>query len=80
MYSKDCECSISSLKILYEHFYTPQSGVLDTFIQLKGEKRERRKRTIERHFGLMFSFLAKYFQYLKREKKELFLEFPHYLF
>ena len=35
------------LKILYEHFYTHQSSVLDTFIQVKKRERERERKEKE---------------------------------
>ena len=47
---KNCKGSISTIikKILNEHFYMSQSGVLDTFTQVKEEeKRERRKKEKE---------------------------------
>ena len=31
------------MKILNEHFYTPQSGVLDTFTQVREKERETKK-------------------------------------
>ena len=62
-----------------------QSGGLDTFTQVREkerEKRERRKRTIERRFCLMFSCWFNITGILKRKekrKKELFLR-SHYFF
>ena len=67
------------LKILYEHFYMPQSSILDTY----SSKRKRKKGKKKKYCWVTFLFdvflLSKYFQCLKR-KKEQFLEFHHYFF
>ena len=61
------------LNLLNEHCYTLQSGSLDTFTQVREnvrkKKRERRKRTVERHFCLMFSRWLNIAGILQREEK-----------
>ena len=66
------------LKILYEHFYTPQSGVLDTFIQVKEREKKKTKKKKDCWETFLFDvfLLAKYFRCLKREEnKNCFLNF-----
>ena len=81
----NCKGSVSSIVKFIEwtllhasvqrlrHFYSSK--------RIRKKKRERRKRTVERHFCLMLSCWLNIAGILKREKKkELFLKSHHYLF
>ena len=57
------------LKILYEHFYTPQSGVLDTSIQVKEREKRKKKKDCWETFLFDVFLLTKYFRCLKKEKR-----------
>ena len=77
----NCECSISS--IIKNIVWTFLHASVRRLRYFYSSKRKRKKRKKEKDYWETFLFdvffLAKYFRCLKREKKELFLEFPHYL-
>ena len=71
MYSKNCECSISSIikNIVWTFLYASDRRLRHFYSsKRKREKREKRKRTVERHFCLMFSCWQNIFGVWGREK------------
>ena len=50
VFKNNCKCSISPIvkNILNEHYYTPQSGILNTFTQVRDKEREKKEKEEKR--------------------------------